>query len=303
LIGAGGMGTVYEGQREDLAGMPVAIKVLHPRFEDRTEVLVRFRREAEVVATLDHPNIVRVLDFVAPAEGPAFLVMELLRGQTLASAIALEAPFPEQRVAFIASQVLAALEAAHAANVVHRDLKPENLLLTTISGIADVVKLLDFGIAKLLLAAEDDRLTQTGHVLGTPAYMAPEYARGEAATVAGDIYALGCVMYQALTGAQPFTGTNYNAVLFAIQQRSPTPIREVRPDLSEEIVKVVERAMARGAADRFPSARAMAEALRPWAPESVRASVGTPLCIAPTVEAVVSRAGVSDAETSASGSK
>jgi len=287
LLGAGGMGTVYEGRREDLAGMPVAIKVLHPRLSDQQEILARFRREAEVVATIDHPNIVKVIDFVAAPDGPVFLVMELLHGDTLATSIERDPPFSERRVAFIASQVLAALGAAHAVNVIHRDLKPENLVLTTLAGIEDVVKLLDFGIAKLLAADGHQRLTETGLTLGTPAYMAPEYARGEAATVAGDLYALGCVMYEALTRQQPFTGTNYNAILFAIQQKQPPPLRDLRPDVSPELTAVIERAIAKDPADRFPTARAMDDALAPWlargatrAPSSTTAGLGT----TPTLE-------------------
>ena len=264
LLGAGGMGTVYEAQREDLAGMQVAVKVLHSKLTERPDLLVRFRREAEVVATIEHPNIVKVIDFVARPGEPEFLVMELLRGTTLAAAIENDPPFSERRVAFIASQVLGALAAAHAVRVVHRDLKPENLLLTTLAGIEDVVKLVDFGIAKLLVPPDDRRLTETGLVLGTPAYMAPEYARGEPASASGDLYALGCVMYEALTRRQPFTGANYNAILFAIQDKAPPPIQASRPDVSLEFSFIVERALAKDPKARFPSAQAMAEELKPW---------------------------------------
>src|SRR5581483_2310308 len=129
--------------------------------------------------------------------------------RTLTTAIERDPPFSQSRVAFIASQVLSALEAAHAIKVIHRDLKPDNLFLTAVSGIGDLVKVLDFGIAKLLENA-DSKLTETGTVLGTPANMAPESARGERPLVAGDIYAVGCVMYEALTQRAPFVGANYN---------------------------------------------------------------------------------------------
>jgi CheY-like chemotaxis protein len=284
LLGTGGMGTVYEGRREDLADMPVAIKVLHARLSERKDILVRFRREAEIVAAIDHPNIVKVLDFVTLPGGPAFLVMELLRGRTLAQAIREDSPMAEQRVAFIASQVLGALAAAHDVNVIHRDLKPENLLLTTLAGIHDLVKLLDFGIAKLVSLPEDHRLTETGTVLGTPAYMAPEYARGEPASASGDIYAVGCVMYEALVGELPFGGDDYHAMLHAIQEASPRPIRSVRPDVSAALVEIVDCAMAKEAAARFSTARAMAEALLPWAALHASAHTVLPLSVAPTVE-------------------
>jgi CheY-like chemotaxis protein/tRNA A-37 threonylcarbamoyl transferase component Bud32 len=287
LLGSGGMGAVYEAHRVDLAHMRVAIKILHAKLGDRSELLQRFRREAEVVATIDHPNIVKILDFVSPPDGPAFLVMEMLDGCTLSTAIQQEGALSEQRVAFIAWQMLAALAAAHASNVVHRDLKPENVFLTTISATADVVKLLDFGIAKLLTPNGEQKLTETGVVLGTPAYMAPEYARGGAATVAGDVYGVGCVMYEALAGREPFVAENYNALLFAIQEQRPPPIGEVRSDLSPELVQIVERAMAKDVGSRFPSAQSMADALAPWVSDTLaqgRPSTAAIIASAPTEE-------------------
>ena len=252
LIGTGGMGTVYEARREDLADMPVAIKVLHPRLAGRSDQLRRFRREAEVVAKINHANIVKIIDFISTESGPHLLVMELLEGETLASAILHETtPFSEERVAFVAAQVLDALVAAHAAGILHRDLKPENIFLTNISGVSDVVKLLDFGVAKLIAEDSESRLTETGIILGTPAYMAPEYARGEAADASSDLYALGCVMYEALTQKQPFAAANYNALLFAIQEKAPQPIREIRADISAEFAAIIERAMSKKSSERF----------------------------------------------------
>ncbi len=268
-LGSGGMGTVYEAQREDLAHMTVAVKVLHPSLAKRGDSVRRFRREAEVVASLRHPNIVNILDFVRVDDGTTFLVMELLAGTTLSTAIENAPPFSDLRVAFIASQLLSALEATHAMNIVHRDLKPDNVFLTAISNIQDVVKVLDFGIAKLITEPRDIKLTQTGTVLGTPAYMAPEYARGESPAVPGDIYGVGCVMYEMLTGKEPFTAVNYNALLFAIQAKEPEPIRHLRPEISSEMIAVVNRAMSKDPAARFPSASAMSEALEPWVSRDV----------------------------------
>jgi CheY-like chemotaxis protein len=287
LIGEGGMGSVYEAVREDLGQMRVAIKVLHPSLAGRDELLQRFRREAEVIGSLDHPNIVKISDFFHAAGGqPPFFVMELLQGVTLASLIESEAPLPHGRVAFIAYQVLGALAAAHSAHVIHRDLKPANVFLTSLSGLRDIVKLLDFGIAKLVSETEP-KLTQTGHVVGTPAYMAPEYARGRTIDARSDLYTLGCVMYEALTGREPFTGANYNALLFAIQEGNATPLCEIRSDVPSDFVDVVEKAMAKEPDARFQTAREMEAALERWAiapslgPES--GSRSTPFATAPTV--------------------
>ncbi|MBI3203225.1 MAG: response regulator [Myxococcales bacterium] len=269
LIGAGGMGSVYEAVREDLGHMRVAIKVLHAGVAAHLELVQRFRREAELVAAIEHPNIVKILDFDAAASGPTFLVMELLHGLTLGQAIKREGRLPAERVAFIASQVLGALGAAHAAHVIHRDLKPDNVFLMAMSGLGDIVKLLDFGAAKLLAASEERKLTQTGVVLGTPAYMAPEYARGGSVDERGDIYGVGCVMYEALTGQEPFVAENYNALLFLIQDQTAHPLAALRPELPPGLIEVVDRAMAKDPAERFQSAQAMADALAPWVvPES-----------------------------------
>ncbi len=283
LLGFGGMGTVYEAVREDLARMSVAVKVLHPRHIDRTDLIARCRREAEVVAAINHPNIVKVLDFVSEWDGPPFLVMERLHGTTLGAAIERQ-QFSQERVAFIAAQVLNALGAAHASNVIHRDLKPDNVFLTTISGLDDVVKLLDFGIAKPLDPLSG-KLTETGIVLGTPGYIAPEYARGENVDTRADIYGVGCIMYEALARHAPFSGDNYNAILFAIQHKDPEPLRSHRPDVSPELAAIVARAMARDPADRFQTASAMEAALAPWLARSsgARKASAPSLAAAPTV--------------------
>ncbi len=287
LIGEGGMGAVYEAEREDLGNMKVAIKVLHPGFSSREDLMQRFRREAEVVAALDHPNIVKVLDFHSSSDGPTFFVMERLRGAALGSVLATESQLSIPRSAFIGFQILAALSAAHRAGVIHRDLKPDNVFLTSVSGMRDIVKLLDFGIAKHTGVPSEQKLTQTGVVLGTPAYMAPEYARGGKVDARSDVYAVGCVLYEALTGKEPFTAENYNALLFAIQEKDPVSLTEVRPDVPLALAEVIQKAMAKNPDLRFSTADEMAGALEPWVvPES---SVGhtppdsLPLSSAPTV--------------------
>lgn len=287
LIGVGGMGSVYEAERLDLAQMRVAMKILHPSIGVRADLVMRFRREAETVAAIDHPNIVRILDFQTHQAEPAYLVMERLHGEPLGDAIAREGRFAPERVAFIASQVLSALTAAHAANVVHRDLKPDNVFLITMSGMRDIVKLLDFGVAKLMNARVNEKLTQTGSVLGTPAYMAPEQARGASVDNRSDLYAVGCMMYEALTGSAPFTAENYNALLFEIQKGVPTPLEVLSPDVDPALVAIVNRAMAKNPTERYQTAEAMESALALWvAPHSARvpeAQRPSHLAFAPTV--------------------
>ena len=256
-IGAGGMGTVYEAEREDL-GVRVAVKVIDSRLATRADLVTRFRREARLIATLRHPNIVAIHD-IAFDEEPFFFVMELLEGETLAKAIA-AGEISERRCAFIASQVLDALEAAHAASIVHRDLKPDNVFLTKMSGIGDVVKLLDFGVAKAI-GDESASLTQAGLVVGTPAYMAPEHARGERSDARSDVWAVGCVMYEMLARRQPFVASSYNALIHAIQHGEPEDLQRLRVDVSPAMAAIVRRAMSKDPDARFASAREMRDAL------------------------------------------
>jgi serine/threonine-protein kinase len=266
--------------------MPVAIKVLHPGFSSRPELMIRFRREAEMLASIDHPNIVKILDFQSAPGRPPFLVMELLRGSTLASVIEQREPFTEHRVAFIASQILSALAAAHRAKVIHRDLKPDNVFLMTISGLGDIVKLLDFGIAKTFAPVDEKNLTQTGIVVGTPAYMAPEYARGGVSDPLCDIYGVGCLMYEALAGKPAFAAVNYHALLFEIQHADAEPLERVRSDVSPALAEIVTKAMAKDPDTRFQTANEMAAALEPWilrqAVISQRSPITSPITLAPT---------------------
>lgn len=264
LLGAGGMGAVYEAAREDLGQMRVAVKVLHASLAADETLLARFRREAETVGSINHPNIVRILDFQAEPNEPAILVMELLDGVSLRQELARHGRFSGARTVFIASQLLAALAAVHRAQVIHRDIKPDNIVLTSMSGLGDIVKVLDFGVAKVLNTSPGETLTQVGMVLGTPTYMAPEHARGAAIDLRSDLYSVAAIMYELLAGHAPFAGDNYNALLFAIQQGTPTPLTESRPDVEPELISVVMRAMAANADVRFQTAEDMAEALTPW---------------------------------------
>ncbi|MBX3274596.1 MAG: protein kinase [Sandaracinaceae bacterium] len=291
VLGAGGMGTVYRGVQEPL-GRPVAIKVLHEAYGVDAELIARFRREAELAASLHHPNVAQVTDFGVDG-GRAWLVMDLLEGTSLHGAIAAGAPLAAERVRRIATQVLSALEAAHARGVVHRDLKPDNVFLVAVSGI-ELVKLLDFGIARL--ADPEHAMTQTGRVLGTPAYMAPEQARGRPVGPATDLFALGVVMYEALAGRRPFEGDNYHALMFAIVEQRPAPLGDAVPPA---LAAIVERAMAKDPAERFESAAAMRAALDALGPleEAATSPDAAPIELASTLtpEALAALGSVDDA--------
>lgn len=274
-IGAGAMSVVYEAMRVDAKDQMVAVKIVHPNLRFNEDILERFKREAEIVARLSHQNIVRVVDCEAPADGPAFIIMERLHGVPLSELIFSESPLPVGRVVFIATQTLFALEAAHGEGVIHRDLKPENLFLTRVDGVPDVVRVLDFGIAKLIDQEESQRLTRTGAVMGTPLYLAPEQARGLGVDRRSDLYALGSIMYEALTGRVVFEAHNYNALLVRIQQDEPEALSALRPDLDPQLCSAVHRALAKDPEERFQNAREMIDALLPWLPSIKPGGMGS----------------------------
>ena len=254
LLGRGGMAEVYEGY-DDRLQRPVAVKVLRPDMAAREDVRNRFEFEARHAARLSHPNVVGVYD-TGEDDGMPFLVMELLPGETLADRIA-QGTLDQDWLKRAAGDVLLALAAAHAAGIVHRDIKPGNIVLA-VDGCAKVT---DFGIAKTLEVAAEEHvqsdLTSTNQLVGTPAYLAPERIDGSPATPRSDIYSLGVVLYEALSGVKPFTGPTAIAVADAVQRATPTPLTELRPDADPALVKVIQRAMARNPADRYASAEEM----------------------------------------------
>ena len=256
LLGSGGMGSVYRGVQESLK-RPVAIKVLRAELGQDAAIVARFRREAELAASLAHPNIAQVTDF-GVEEGRAYLVMDLLEGEPLAETIESEGRLDEARTVRIAMQVLTALAMAHERGVVHRDLKPDNIFVQRVSGM-DLVKLLDFGIARML--EPDEKMTGTGAVLGTPAYMSPEQARGKPVDARSDVFSVGCVLYEMLSGRRPFRGENYHELMFAVVEQDPQPLAEIDEKLSPALAKVIERAMSKDPEARFASAREMKDAL------------------------------------------
>lgn len=260
-LGVGGMGTVYEALQLRL-GRKVALKLLHARFSSDASVVKRFQREAELAASLGHDNICEVTDLGMAQDGSPYLVMPLLKGQPLCDLLQGERPLEAPRLVDICGQILSALSVAHQANIVHRDLKPGNVFITQLGDRTDFVKLLDFGICKVKSQDTANELTRSGTVLGTPYYMAPEQARGARdIDHRADIYALGVILYEALTGRRPFDGESYNEIMFRILTESfPLP-RAVEPGIPSDLERVILRSMSRDPAERYQSADEMRAAL------------------------------------------
>ncbi len=254
-IGAGGMGDVYQASDKKL-GRSVAIKVLPPAFVDDPQRLARFQREARMLASLNHPNIVTI-HTIEEADGVHFLTMELVEGQSLNHLIP-KGGLPLDRLLDFATAISEALVAAHEKGIVHRDLKPANVMLTD----GGRVKVLDFGLAKemreanssdaTLLSADYTRL---GVIVGTPAYMSPEQVEGRTMDHRTDIFSLGTLLYEMATGQKPFQGRSSAELASAILRDTPRPVRELRAELPEGLDGVIQRCLKKSAADRFQSAR------------------------------------------------
>jgi len=260
LIGKGGMGAVYQAEHVKL-GKPVAIKVLLAGHGSGSAAARRFAREARAAGSIGHPNIVQVFDVGTLEDGAPFLVMELLRGETLHDRLQLSGAIPTELAIQIMEQILSALHAAHECGIIHRDLKPDNVFLTEERGEL-MAKLLDFGVSKNLVDDNTMSLTRTGAVVGTPYYLAPEQARGDRMMDRRvDIWAAGVVMYESLTGMLPFNADNYNALLLKILQQRPVPPSRIRPTLPPALEAVIMTAMAHDADERYATAEEMLEAL------------------------------------------
>jgi serine/threonine-protein kinase len=252
--GRGAMGTVYRA-RQTTMDRTVAIKVLRRDMLRDPAVVKRFHREARAVARLSHPNIVTVFLIGETDDGLPYLVMEFVEGESLGSVCQKTGPLPPTRAMGIARQIGSALGEAHAAGVVHRDLKPENITVATRRRTADFVKVLDFGIAKIVGGKSDvSHLTRTGAIFGTPHYIAPEQASGGEVDSRADLYSLGVILFRMLTGRLPFDASGGMQVLLAhIREQPPRP-RDLQPDLSPELEQLVLRALAKDPAARWQSA-------------------------------------------------
>ncbi len=264
-VGEGGMAEVYRA-RDSVLNRIVAIKVLRPQFASDEEFVERFRREAQAAASLSHPNIVSIYD-VGQDGDRYYIVMEYVSGRSLKDLIREQGPLSPDRAAWIASQILAALDHAHKNNIVHRDIKPHNILVTP----EGRVKVTDFGIAR---ATSTSALTETGTIIGTVNYFSPEQARGEAAGVGSDIYSLGVVLYEMLTGRVPFRGDTPIAIALQHLQNTAIPPSELSPRVPRDLDRVVMKALEKDPSRRYQHARDMMRALERYASIPAGVEVG-----------------------------
>lgn len=261
IIGHGGMGSVYEALQFPVRRR-VAMKVLKNEIQSSSRLQERFKREARAIASLNHPNIVTLFDFgIDNRIGVSYIAMECVEGRLLSAVdpISMDLNF----IVHVTTQILAALKEAHGHSIIHRDLKPENVMLTTVGSNSAFVKVLDFGLAVLAEGADDVRLTGAGEVFGTPLYMSPEQASGDDhITPAADIYSLGCMMFEMLTGEVPFIGDRPMNILLQ-HINAPIPIPMPRPGLNPtpEFTSIITRCMQKDALDRFQSANELMQAI------------------------------------------
>jgi serine/threonine-protein kinase len=252
-LGEGGMGTVYRA-RHLLMDRPVAIKVLHPQFVEKEPARMRFQLEARAAVRLHHANAVSVTDFGQTSDGLVYIVMELLKGPTLREILGKEAPLETARATSIMLQASAAVAAAHEAGIIHRDLKPSNILVTKSADAPAMVKVLDFGIAKLIADTLDEEdasaSTLPGVPIGTPRYMSPEQHEGREITPATDVYSLGIILYEMLTGMAPFTGSSVVEIAMKHANDRPRAPREIVASIPEDVERVVLHAL-----EKQPEAR------------------------------------------------
>jgi serine/threonine-protein kinase len=266
LLGEGGMGAVFEGENTRIKRR-VAIKILHAAIAHDAGVARRFQQEAQAAGHIGNEHIIEVLDLGELPNGDHFMVMEYLDGETLTGRIKrLGRMRPEQALP-VFQQILEGLGAAHDAGILHRDLKPDNIfILNEKAGQKDFVKIIDFGISKFQPTAGEMKMTRTGTIMGTPYYMSPEQASGAREMNAqSDIYAIGVILYEALTGAVPFDAPTFNQLMFRIVLSEACPIERLAPDLNPAFATIVKKAMAREQAQRFESCRDFIRALQTWA--------------------------------------
>ena len=260
LLGAGGMGAVYAATHQ-ITGKRVAVKWMLPALSADARAATRFIREARIAAQAEHPNVVNVFDVGRDDDGSLFLVMELLRGRPLSERIEAQEGMEIVELVDVMLTTMRGVHHAHEAGAIHRDLKPDNIFITE-NGQG---KVLDFGVGVLQTEEPGVALTRTGMIVGTPLYMSPEQITASKNIDArSDVYALGVILYEGLTGHVPFDADSYTALAVRIMTDTPTPPRSIRPELPEELERVVIRALARQPDDRYASVRELGRALEPF---------------------------------------
>ena len=278
LLGEGAMGAVYEAENTRIRRR-VAIKILHPQIAQKADTLRRFEREAQAAGRIGSQHIVEVLDLGELADGSRFMVLEYLDGTTLDQRIRSRGRLTPEEATPIVAQLLEGLGAAHKAEIIHRDLKPANIYLCPKPGGVDFVKILDFGVSKFNVLNDEMSMTSTGAVLGTPYYMSPEQAKGSRAVdPRSDLYAVGVILYECITGQVPFSAETFNELIFRIVLESPPPVESFVPSLDPAFTAIIHKAMAREAGDRFQTAEEFRSILMYWS-ERAAAGPGAPAAL------------------------
>jgi serine/threonine-protein kinase len=269
LLAEGGMGVVYEAQHT-VVRRRFAVKFMRRDLAERRDILTRFQREAEAAGALESEHVAAAVDFGIAEDGAPYIVMEYLVGESLTALLGRQGPLPLGRAADLVSQAGRGMEVAHAAGIIHRDLKPQNLFVCRRQDGTDLLKVLDFGVAKLQTLDEMNMATRTGAVLGTVAYMSPEQARGDKVVdQRSDVYALGAILYELCSGRKPHPGESHNAILHHIATQPAVPLESFAPGLPVGFLAVVASALAADPAARPASAGALVEALAPFARREV----------------------------------
>lgn len=298
IIGTGGMGTVYEALDESI-GRRVAVKILHKDLMSNRDIAARFQREAQIASQLDHPNLVRLILFGQLPDGNLYLVLEYLDGPTFAKVLEEQAPLATERAVKIVAQIADAIGYVHRKGIVHRDLKPENVILIERDGDREFPKVLDFGIAKSLVD-NNTMMTGTGLIFGTARYISPEGAQGEAVDRRSDVYSLGVIAYQALTGKTPFDAPEPMQLLLKHIHNAVPKMSQMLPvgvTVPDEIEAVVQRALLKNPEGRYDDASAFAQALREALARASNRS--THKVVTPTIQVAVLRPPTSESTTHA----
>jgi len=288
LCGRGGMGSVYEAQNIAI-GKKVALKFIDPASAGSPDAVQRFLREAQAASAAESLHIVQVFDVGETPEGLQYMVMELLRGENLAQRLARVGKLPISEAVHVAVHTLRGLRRAHEVGIVHRDLKPENIFLVETDDDPSFAKVVDFGVSKILRRASSElevgTLTRQGVVLGTPYYMAPEQAQGMPDLDArSDLWAVGAILYECLTGQRPHLGKTYEQVIVAICTKDVPDVRTIVPSVPLRIAEVIKRALTRDRDARLQSASEFIDSLRDAAPELVSSNPSFDPCLDATIQ-------------------